>query len=131
MRCAVQRLRTEHRPRVPYRCGRAAKGEWRDEWAEVYASRTVRLSVVGADEGACPAVRTVGCRPGQELRLRQHLSARSWPLGEAPAGKKVDRWPLPPRALGQRDKVWIGRGAWGSSRESDADILNRDRKSVV
>src|SRR6476620_3006969 len=40
------------------------------------------------------------------------------------AGKKVERWPLPPRALGQRETIWIGRSAWGENRESDVDILN-------
>jgi hypothetical protein len=40
------------------------------------------------------------------------------------AGKKVERWPLPARALGQRETIWIGRSAWGDDRESDADILN-------
>jgi hypothetical protein len=40
------------------------------------------------------------------------------------AGKKVERWPLPARALGQCESIWIGRSAWGDDRESDADILN-------
>jgi hypothetical protein len=40
------------------------------------------------------------------------------------AGKKVERWRLPPRAPGQRETIWIGRSAWGGDRESDADILN-------
>jgi hypothetical protein len=40
------------------------------------------------------------------------------------AVKKLERWPLPPRALGQRETIWLGRSAWGQDRESDADILN-------
>lgn len=40
------------------------------------------------------------------------------------AGKKVERWPLPARALGQRETIWIGRSTWGDDRESDADILD-------
>lgn len=40
------------------------------------------------------------------------------------AGKKVELWPLPARALGQRETIWIGRSAWNDDRESDADILN-------
>ncbi|MBA3640140.1 MAG: hypothetical protein H0W53_12865 [Acidobacteria bacterium] len=40
------------------------------------------------------------------------------------AGKKVERWPLPARALGQRETIWIERSARGDDRESDADILN-------
>lgn len=40
------------------------------------------------------------------------------------AGKKVERWRLPARALGQRETIWIGRSGWGDGRESDADILN-------
>jgi len=39
------------------------------------------------------------------------------------AGKKVERFPLPARALGQNDTLWIGRSVFGDDRESDADIL--------
>jgi hypothetical protein len=40
------------------------------------------------------------------------------------ASKKVERWPLPPRQLGQSESIQIGRSAWGHERESDAEIIN-------
>jgi hypothetical protein len=39
------------------------------------------------------------------------------------AGKHAKRWPLPARALGQPDIVWVGRHEYGSGSD-DADILN-------
>jgi hypothetical protein len=40
------------------------------------------------------------------------------------ASKKVERWPLPPRKLGQSESVQSGRSAWGDDRKSDAEIIN-------
>jgi len=40
------------------------------------------------------------------------------------AGKKVERWALPPRTFGQSQNVRIGRNDWQSGRESDAEIMN-------
>lgn len=40
------------------------------------------------------------------------------------AGKKVQKWALPPRGLGQTDRVHVGADRWGHDRESDADIMN-------